>query len=337
MQPYFPASYATLSADALAILISEKYPVRCTGCSLIVRGVGDTYMADTTDGPLILRIYRADQRDLLQITEESDVLLAFHTSGISVSHPVADNYGAYIQHIHSIDGTRHAVLFTYAAGRSVQTFKNAQLFNLGSEMARMHNVSTLLPVTGSRWNYDLATTLFSPLEILKTAFAEDADTYAWLLQAAKQVERKMATLNTPVFSKGYCHYDMLAKNFHFDDDNKVTFFDFDFMGTGWLINDVMTFWTQLCIDVLFGRITQEVADQSYQVFLDGYRVHHLLSKDELVAVPYLSLGFWLFYSAFHTTHDQFYSFIHPSQLKHRFTFVKKLMEKYWEAEYLPKL
>jgi len=44
---------------------------------------------------------------------------------------------------------------------------------------------------------------------------------------------KLAQLDVSAFSTGYCHFDFLPKNFHFDGDS-VTFFDFDFMATaGW--------------------------------------------------------------------------------------------------------
>jgi len=103
------------------------------------------------------------------------------------------------------------------------------------------------------------------------------------------------------------------------------------MGYGWLVNDIMTFWQHLSLDVHFGRIKQEEAHDAYAVFLEAYRAIRPLSKQELAAVPYLSLGFWLFYMQFHTTHDQFYQFIQPGHLKLRTDLIRQLMERYWEA------
>jgi Ser/Thr protein kinase RdoA (MazF antagonist) len=104
------------------------------------------------------------------------------------------------------------------------------------------------------------------------------------------------------------------------------------MGYGWLVNDVMTFWQQLCLDVHFGRMTQDAATNSYAVLIDAYRELRPLSDQELAAVPYLSLGWWMFYSGFHTTHDQFYTFIEPSHLKLRFGLIRQLIEKYCRDE-----
>ncbi|WP_315824545.1 phosphotransferase [Paraflavitalea speifideaquila] len=123
--------------------------------------------------------------------------------------------------------------------------------------------------------------------------AHDPETYVWLQLMASQVEKKLLHLNAAAFPKGYCHFDFLPKNFHFEGDN-VTFFDFDFMGYGFLINDIMTFWQHLTLDVFAGRMTQQAAREAYAVFLQGYRAIRPVSEQELAGVPYLSLGFWLF-------------------------------------------
>jgi Ser/Thr protein kinase RdoA (MazF antagonist) len=150
------------------------------------------------------------------------------------------------------------------------------------------------------------------------------------MEAAEQVKQKIEQTDSSDFPTGYCQFDFLPKNFHFDSNDKITFFDFDFFGHGWLVNDIMTFWVHLTLDVFFNRMTQEAADKSLSVFVEAYREHRKISDAELALVPYLGLGFWLFYMGFHTTHDQFYPFIfQPAQLKMRVNVIKQLMERYW--------
>lgn len=334
MQTLFPSAYSTPSPAALAALIADKYALTDVQCQFLLRGVGDTYSIQAADGRFILRVYRHAIRTLPQVQEEADFLIALKDASVPVAYPVPDKSGEAIQVINAAEGERCAVLFTYAPGTVVNTLSEPQLRNLGRQMARMHNVSATMPQAGNRWAFDLETTLLQPLELLRTSFAYDQQTYTWLQQAAQHIQKKIATLNTATFSTGYCHYDMLPKNFHFEGDN-ITLFDFDFIGYGWLVSDLMTFWQHLALDVHFGKMTQEVADKAYAVLLDGYRKHRTISEEELAAVPYLLLGFWLFYSGFHTTHDQFYTFIQPAHLTWRFGFVRKLMERYCEKEYLP--
>ncbi len=331
MKPVFPATYSTLCPIALSSVISEKYGVGNVKCKLLVRGVGDTYLVKSSEARFILRVYRSSHRSLPQIKEEVELLLALKQADVSVSYPIFDILGGTIQQFEAVEGERHAVLFSYAPGKVVKLLNEDQLRHLGHEMARFHNTSSQIRLGEERWSFDLTTTLFKPLEMLKRVFAEDTEGHDWLLQAAKQVENKLSQINTSHFSKGYCHFDFLPKNFHFEGDS-ITFFDFDFMGYGWLVNDIMSFWQHLILDVYTGRMTQQDANVAYSIFLDGYRTHRHISEEELVVVPYLSLGFWLFYMGFHTTHDQFYSFSQPSQVKAYTGLLKYIVTTYWNKE-----
>ena len=331
MKPVFPASYSTLSSSALASLISEKFGKGIVQCKFLLRGVGDTYLVESPDDRFILRVYRSSHRSLPQIEMETSLLLALKQSDIPVSYPLEDLLGEVIQALETVEGVRHAVLFTFAPGKVSRILNEKQLRIFGHQMARFHNVSSTLELENTRWSFDFETTLFKPLEMLAPYFAENHEDYTWLQQAAKSVSQRFAQLDTSEFSAGYCHFDFLPKNFHFEGDS-ITFFDFDFMGYGWLLYDLTGFWQHLCLDVYAGRMTQAAADDAYAVFIDAYTEHRSLSKQELEAVPYLSLGFWLFYMGFHTTHDQFLPFIQPGQLKFFAGFLRHLVEKHWSLE-----
>ncbi len=331
MKPVFPATYSTLCPIALAQLVTTGYEIEDVRCRLLVRGVGDTYLIEASSGRYILRAYRRSHRNLQQIEEETALLLALKQAGISVSYPVTDSSGKVIQTLEAAEGKRHAVLFSYAPGKAVRQLTEQQLRILGREMARFHQVSSTLTLGKARWHFDTETTLFKPLALLEPAFSGDAESYAWLQDTAKRIEQKLWQADTSGFSKGYCHFDFLPKNFHFDGD-AITLFDFDFMGYGWLIYDIASFWQHLMLEVYAGRMTQRAADDAYSALLEGYREYRRISNPELVLVPYLSIGFWLFYMGFHTTHDQFYAFIQPGQLSIFTGFLKHLVATYWHKE-----
>lgn len=328
MKPFFPASYSTLSATALSGWISANYATKHVQCRLLTRGVGDTYLVESAAARFVLRVYRPSHRSLAQIKEEVELLLALKQAGVSVSWPVADQAGQYIQTFNAIEGDRHAVLFSYAPGRSVKILSDEQLRRLGNEMARFHIVSAAMKAGEARWEFNPETMFFKPLELLQPGFAEDREGYAWLQEAAKQAAKKLGELNTASFAKGYCHFDFLPKNFHFE-GNAVTFFDFDFMGNGWLVNDIMSFWQHLILDAFTGRMSKEAAQNAYRIFIEGYREQRTISEAELAAVPYLAPGFWLFYMGFHTTHDQFYPYTQPAFLKSYTGIIKHIAETHW--------
>ncbi|RNI32003.1 hypothetical protein EFA69_05755 [Rufibacter immobilis] len=299
-------------------------------CQFLTRNVNDTYLVTAAGQRFILRIYRASHRTYSQIEAEVELLLALKAAEVWASHPVADASGKIIQALPAAEGTRHAVLFTYAPGKSVSVLNEKQLRLLGQQMARFHNVSSTLELRGTRWNFDLDTTLTQPLEALNPYFSDSPDEYAWLQEASQQVRQRLAQLNTASFSTGYCHFDFLPKNFHFVGEEQLTFFDFDFMGRGWLVNDLMTFWQQLCLDAHFGRMTPEAAHQSFATVVAAYREHRPLSEEELAAVPFLGLGFWVFYLGFYTTHDQFYPLLQNPMLSMRMSLIKQVLEKQWD-------
>jgi Ser/Thr protein kinase RdoA (MazF antagonist) len=329
VNPVIPASYSTLCQEALGQLVSDRYGLGQAQCKFIVRGVGDTYLVETPGSRFILRVYRSSHRSRQQIMEEVQLLTALRAAGVSISGPIGDRNGVMIQEITASEGDRHAVLFSNAEGKPVSILNTKQLTNLGIEMARFHDVSSSISLGNSRWEFNANTTLFEPLRMVENAFVEDPEGYAWLQKAAKFITKKLESLNTTQFPVGYCHFDFLPKNFHFASDDKITFFDLDFFGHGWLINDLMVFWQHLCIDVFFNRITQSEADDNFNTFLEAYRSLRPVSEEELIAMPYLSLGFWLFYMGFHTTHDQFYPQVYqPAHLKMRVSFIRKHVERY---------
>jgi Ser/Thr protein kinase RdoA (MazF antagonist) len=327
MNLVFPASYSTLSPSALASLIENKYELKNIDCQFLLRGVGDTYLVESATAHYILRVYRSSHRSLSEVQAETELLLALTAANIPVSYPIPDSSGAFIQTLEAVEGSRHAVLFTYAPGHSVSLLNEDQLSILGHQMARFHNGSSTIKLSHDRWKIDLTTTLFNPLKIVAPLFAGNPEDLAWWEQAAKQIESRLAHLQTGNFSTGYCHYDFLPKNFHFEGGD-ITFFDFDFLGYGWLVHDIMTFWIHLALETHFGRMTQEAADNAYAIFVAAYREYRPVSEAELAAVPLLWPGFLLHGTAFHSTHDQFYPFIQPGQLKMRTALSRQLFDRY---------
>lgn len=336
MAQVFAASYSTLNPLALASFIETAYALHNVQCSFLVRGVGDTYLVTTGASRYILRVYRYGLRTAGQVHAEAELLTALQKHDVPVSYPIADAANNYVQTFAAPEGERYGILFSYAQGITVNMPNAAQLQALGRAMAAFHNVSSTLQLANNRWTFDAETTLYQPLQAIKFAFAHDMESFTWLQQTATSAQQKLSALNTSAFSSGYCQFDFLPKNFHFEED-KITLFDFDFFGYGWLVNDVMTFWIHLCWEVLFGRITQDDADIAFTTFITAYRSVRPLSSTELSALPWLSPGFWIFYLGFYPTHDQFYPLLQPANLKLRVDFIRKMAGRYWNDETAAKL
>lgn len=326
----FPTVYSTLDPAALARLLSKQYGLSNCTCRLVLRGVGDTYLVNAASGKSILRIYRNTHRTSDQIQAEVELLQALRQADVSVSYPLSDITGNNIQKLEAAEGIRHAVLFSYAPGESVAKLSDLQLASLGREMARFHIISSSITLRHQRWRFTSDSIFTAPIEQATPHFASIPDELTWWIYATQKAKEELSALSPHLFSAGYCHYDFLPKNFHFVGD-EITLFDFDFFGHGWLINDLTSFWTQLCLDVQFNRMTKTEADRSFSIVLDTYRSIRPVSQEELRAIPALSLGWWCFYMGFHTTHDQFMALVEPSHLKMRTALIRQLTEMNYES------
>lgn len=321
----FPILYSTLDPAALGGFIARQYRLTDVQCRFLVRGVGDTYLINASTDSYVFRVYRSSHRSLSQISAEVELLLAAKRAGVSVSYPIPDAKGEYIQVFEAAEGPRHGVLFSYAPGSIVPVLNDEQLLNLGYEVARFHDVSSIIQPGEGRWNYDLETTLIQPLETMEPYFAGLPEEFGWWKNTTERIIRRLAQADTTGFSSGYCHFDLLPQNFHFEGD-KPTLFDFDFAGYGWLIYDLAIFRVHLDLDVHFGRQTTEAADRAFELFLAAYAEIRPLSEAERDCIPWCTLSFWCFYMGFHRTHDQFYPLVQPGQLKARTALIRKLTE-----------
>lgn len=330
----FPTQYSTLSAPALKDALAERFALPFTTCKYLLRGVSDTYVLQDEQDKYIFKLYRDSHRSQNEIHAEVELLNALKAGGARVAAPIADAGGNYLQPFQAAEGVRYGVLFTFAKGVSLQQMNEAQLQTVGREMAAVHKVTTSITLQHDRHTFDWNTTIRKPLQTLAPAFAEIPAEYEYLNQTAEAIIRKLESFNLAAFSYGYCHYDFLPKNFHFDTNGDVTFFDFDFMGKGLIANDLMTFWAHFALHVDFNRITEEEAGKAFHTFLQAYREVRPVSVEEFQAIPYLCFGWWIFYMEFHYLHFDDFSnaFFGTRFLRERVALIKRLTERYCNIE-----
>ncbi len=327
----FPAQYSTLSAVALNDYIAATYGLPGLFCKLLLHGVSDTYLLTKDGAPVyIFKVYRHSHRDTNGIHGELELLNTLHANNVKAAYPVTDLQGRQLQHFNAAEGPRYGVLFDYAKGSNVYDFSDAQLKEIGREMARFHKISAAITLQHERETYDLQRLLLQPVQTLAPAFKDYPEGYTYLTTTANQIMQKLEALVTPDFTTGYCHYDFLPKNFHFDEQDNITFFDFDFAGKGWLANDVASFFIHFFIHTVHQKITQQEADRSLAVFLDAYREVQPFSAAEAAAVPYLGFIFWVFYLGFQYEHRDDWSnyFFNTRYLQERVGVLKKYNAMY---------
>lgn len=327
----FPTQYSVLSSKAIGACIDQQYGFTTTNCRLLIHNVGDTYLLVNETEKYIFKIYRDAHRNLFEIKAELELLNALYDGGAKVARPLPDLKGELIQIFNAAEGKRCGVLFAYAHGSVHSDLTEKQLATVGREMAVIHNISASVALSYPRKVYNSETMLIDPLKRIQPDFVRMEEEYQFLEQTCQLVIKKMEGFNLSNFGNGYCHYDYLPKNFHFQNDDDITFFDFDFAGKGYYVNDLASFYAHFFLNVLFNKMTQEEADRDFKVFLAAYKTVRPISKEEIEAIPYFGFAWWMFYFGFH--HDNFEDwsnfFYHPKFIKERVGWLRK-----WVGWYL---
>ncbi|GAA4199402.1 hypothetical protein GCM10022289_09680 [Pedobacter jeongneungensis] len=327
----FPAQYSTLSAAALKDYLIKAYQLNsATTCRLLIRNVSDTYILENENEKYIFKIYRDAHRKRNEIEAEVELLNILKENGNSVSYPIADVEGNQIQQFNAAEGLRNGILFSFAKGKVILDLEDKHLIQLGQDIAKLHQTTSSVKLSNHRPIFNFETTLFEPLRDLKPHFTEMPEEFEYLIDIAGKLVKKFEDFDTSTFSYGYCHYDFFPKNFHFDENGKIIFFDFDFAGEGYLINDLMTFLNHYFFHQLNNLITKEQAEKDFGTFLKAYQEVRPLTEDELKAIPYLGITFHIFFlKFFYDNYDDWSNaFLTPRYTKHRVELIKKWEELY---------
>ena len=328
--PIFPTQYSMLSTGALKDYLEQAYGLSNMSCKLLIHNVSDTYLLSGSDEKYIFKLYRDSHRKLDEIRAEVELLNILKEKGAKISYPVLDLKNEQIQSFNAAEGIRNGVLFSFAEGKPTHDYYDSRLQTIGREMAFIHNITSQVQLKNPRRTYDIQTTLIHPLEYIKPVFAEMTEDYTWFQSMTEKVVEKIRQFDLSKFSYGYCHYDFLPHNFHFDEHDNITFFDFDFAGKGLLANDIMTFFIHFFLEVNFKKLTQEEADQKFKIFILAYREVRELSDEEIEAIPYLGFAFWVFFMEFYQLHFEDWSntFFGPRFIKERVALIKQWVDWY---------
>lgn len=166
---HFPVTTSTLSAKALGQLVIEKYSLnKNSTCQLFRTGINHTYFISDNETKYVLRVYFYNWRSKSQIQEEINLLHLLKENHTSISFPIADKKGNFIQDINAPEGMRHAVLFSFAEGEKIRFMDAATCFSIGSLMAKIHTITANQSI--DRINYNLETLVQLPYEYAKQYF-----------------------------------------------------------------------------------------------------------------------------------------------------------------------
>jgi Ser/Thr protein kinase RdoA (MazF antagonist) len=273
-----PVEYSVVSSLALQQQLGLIYEFPSgSKISFLYQGLHDTYLISNGSIHLILRIYRKGWKTVESIKAELDILLDLKQKGIDVSVPYKDRNGLYVQELICPEGIRYAVVFMYAPGIKIKRLREdtAELF--GKKLAALHVATIDMNHEGLQRNYYLGNVFNNTMEGISSVFTD-----ASILESVRQLYFKMDSffdsVDTDQLKIGICHGDPHFENAHFKvESGKVSFFDFDFCGNGYLLYDVGSF-------CHYEKDNQE----NVKAFFKGYNQVLPLNADEQRVIPFFT-------------------------------------------------
>lgn len=286
----FPVITSTLSEKELGDFIKEKYQLSENfQCKLYRTGVNHTYFVSENETTFVFRVYCHNWRTKLEIEQELELLKLLKNNSISISYPISDSKGSFIQEINAAEGVRYAVLFSFAKGEKMRFMSNETCFSIGSLMAKIHNITENKKIDRVNYNSDIL--LNKSYDLLKSYFNEELDEMKFLKEVAGKIQKKSKEINGLEYTTGIVHLDIWYDNLSVNNKNEITIFDFDNCGNGLLILDIGYFLKQL----FFIESDKNQYELKAKCFLNGYQNTRNLSAQEIELIPEAGASIFVFY------------------------------------------
>jgi Ser/Thr protein kinase RdoA (MazF antagonist) len=280
----FPVQHSILSENALADWASSRYglkkPVRCR----FLRGsMSDAYRLETLDAAYILKVYLHDRHPRSAIEAEIVFLNDLLEQDIPVAVPVVDLGGEYVNEIATPEGIRYAVLFQAIEGAEPKEENLEHSRSFGQLAGRIHRFADLSPKIYQRRHLDETYWVAEPLTSLQPYLAHRANDLETLRSLGSELMaelRRLLPRQSPEY--GLCHGDLHTGNARFDQNGRLTLFDFDSFGYGWRALDIGVY--HVSFDwMALDEATRRKKERFWAAFLEGYTTQRSLSHNELAA------------------------------------------------------
>lgn len=325
---HFPVVSSNLSPTHLADFVREKYGLsNYTSCNLLKAGINHTYLIKDDEKRFIFRVYSFDWRTKIEILEEIRLLNLLKANNISISYPISDKSDNYIQTINAPEGERLAVMFSFAEGEKLLNFDEKNHFQVGVLMAQIHQITENLAL--ERVEYTPQVLIDDVFNYLPNFLAKNSEEMAFMQSTQAYLLNEFSKVNLEKVRKGAVHLDIWFDNLNIEKDGKITIFDFDFSGNGWLCMDIAYYVLQLHSTERDEAICKSKLDS----FLAGYESIMPISDEEKRILPMLGVSLYFFYIGIQCQRFDNWSntFLNEMYLKR---FIHLLVKRYFDLNKL---
>ena len=227
-----------------------------------------------------------------EIAEELRLINLLKEKNISISFPISDKNKNFIQSINAPEGKRFGILFSFAEGEKELNLSPDMHFKIGKMMGEIHKYSEGL--TLKRITYNSQVLVFNSLKNIETILGNNSTEFDFLKQTQLKLSNYFYNIENNNIRQGAVHLDLWADNLNINSNNKITLFDFDFCGNGFLALDIGFHVMML---FLFEPDHERLKEKTKK-FYEGYESVLLISKEEKKSIPYFGTALLFYYLGF---------------------------------------
>jgi Ser/Thr protein kinase RdoA (MazF antagonist) len=277
-----PICLSIFSAAGLLDHVKEVYGFSAVFIELFVSSFGDIYRVVTPTAKFILRVYHAKPHTRDSILSEVQLLDHLHQHGLSVAHPIRRSDGDWLLTLDAPEGTRYAVLYSFAEGEQISaTTSLDSVVEYGELVGRIHLIADTFPIALNRQPITFESLVDDGLDRLLSLCPQYKDEISYMREVADAIRPQIERLPTTKPLYGLCHGDASASNVFISADGHPTLFDFDSCGPSWRIYDVGSFVS----NVAYRNMPAEFSE----AFLEGYERIRPLEPSERSAIPLIKI------------------------------------------------
>lgn len=243
--------YSLVDPVDIGRVVAEQYGLgKPDRCRLVHAGHNDTYEVGIGAEKYAFRLQSAKWWKVGESDArfELDLLTHLHQHGVPVAYPLPRRNGDPLGIIRAPEADRYYSLSIWAPGNTVDdadlTIERAYL--VGRSMAAIHLASDKYQPEHHRYRLDEETLLDRSLrelhDDLRAARPDDVRT---IEHYVSDIRRRLNEFDPGPTGWGIVHGDLYWANLHFDQENRITIFDFDLCGYGWRAYDLAYYYTRI--------------------------------------------------------------------------------------------
>lgn len=323
----FKILHSVLSPVDIGLFVGENYGLTNSSCKLLKTGINHTYFVQSDQGKFVFRIYSLNWRTQEEINEELFLLDLLKENQLSISYPIADAGGNFIQRLSAPEGERFAVLFSYAHGHKIHNYDGHMHFKIGQLMGQIHTCTEGKHL--NRMTYDTDVLLHKSMNFITEFLSDETEEIHFLKQAQETLEATLIGADFSQLRKGIVHLDIWFDNLNISENEEVTLFDFDFCGNGWLCMDIAYY----VLQIYNTEKNPEDREDKIKHFFNGYESIMGISKEEKRLLPTLGVCLYYFYLGVQCQRFENWSntFLNEAYLKR---FITVLIKGYYDSHVL---